>query len=396
VIGLKTIVLSYIYPLNLIGWHTGFAVSGATAGKEAKLRLVSREGKEIGTLTLFTQALSAPDQPVLRRDGPTLMVPEYGATVAFLPLGKPGWVIPAPGVYFLEQLSETEVVRIGTLQFAVVDPLPLTAERIVAIKSELNATKAVRIELACNFCSSKLRAYSALDRTPKLEGEGWVWYQELDDEFRCECGKTVMVLEYLRRNLHGFLGHRSRNTEDLSLTPLYEQSTLTSVRSNFARHLASEPPEELLQAFVNENPILLHQFPADRIIPKPPILTSYFADFAIVTPQKELILLELETTATRLMKKNGDMAAPLSHAFDQVRNWLHEVDEHRLAVLDSLKVERDDVSTIRGVVIAGRDSGYDALALRRLKGANYGRVTFLTYDDLLFALDALIRRLQAS
>ena len=96
-----------------------------------------------------------------------------------------------------------------------------------------------------------------------------------------------------------------------------------------------------------------------------------------------------------MMKKDGGVAAPLSHAFDQVRDWLHLVDEHRLAMLDSMKVEREEVSTIRGVIIAGRDSGYDAHQLRKLKGADWGRITLLTYDDLLFSLDALIRRLDA-
>ena len=149
-----------------------------------------------------------------------------------------------------------------------------------------------------------------------------------------------------------------------------------------------------MQQFIDENPILLHQFPAERILPKPPILNSYVADFGIVTPNKELILIELERTSTRLMNKDGGMAAPLSHAFDQARDWLHEVDEHRLAVLDSLKIERDEVSRVRGVVIAGRDKGNEARNLRKLKGADMGEVMFLTYDDLLFALDALIRRME--
>jgi hypothetical protein len=41
-------------------------------------------------------------------------------------------------------------------------------------------------------------------------------------------------------------------------------------------------------------------------------------------------------------------------------------------------------------VIAGRDVGYDARHLRRLKSEDRGRVTFYTYDDLLFALAALL------
>jgi hypothetical protein len=119
------------------------------------------------------------------------------------------------------------------------------------------------------------------------------------------------------------------------------------------------------------------------------------ADFAIVTPQRELLLVELEKATTKLMKQDGGVAADLSHAFDQVLDWLHVVDEHRLAVLDALKISREEVSMVRGVVIAGRDIGYDAHHLRKLKGADRGRITFLTYDDLFFALDALIKQMDA-
>ena len=65
-----------------------------------------------------------------------------------------------------------------------------------------------------------------------------------------------------------------------------------------------------------------------------------------------------------------------------------------MAVLDSLQIEREAVSLIRGIVVAGRDVGYDARDLRKLKGTDYGRIAFLTYDDLLFAMDALIRRVE--
>ena len=50
---------------------------------------------------------------------------------------------------------------------------------------------------------------------------------------------------------------------------------------------------------------------------------------------------------------------------------------------------------VRGVVIAGRDVGYDAHHLRKLKGVDRGRITFLTYDDLYFSLDALIKHMDA-
>jgi hypothetical protein len=191
------------------------------------------------------------------------------------------------------------------------------------------------------------------------------------------------------------LGHRLRyNIEEISIVPLYERSSLEIVRKDLLHLLNSVAKEEVLQQFINENPIILHQFPSEKIFAKPPILTFFAADFGIVTPQKELILIELKKATARLMKKDGGVAAPLSHAFDQVRWWLHIVDEHRLAVLESLKIEKELVSTVKGVVIAGGDIGNDAQYLRQLKGTDWGRITFLTYDDLLFALDALIRRME--
>jgi|LQYC01.1.fsa_nt_gi hypothetical protein len=395
IIGLKTVVLSHIFPLKVSGLTIGFAFLTSNAEKETKFRLVNDNGKKIGTLNLFAKAVSPDsDKAFLRSDGPLLLVPEHGWTTAFLPLNETGWVIETPGVYYLEQVTIDGPIQVGTLRFAAVDAAPLSAERIAAIKSEPNATKAVRIELGCKHCPSKFRAYAALERSDKTECEGWMWYQEVPELFKCECGKTTMDLQYINRNLHGLLGHRHRDTDQLSFMPLYEKSSLETTRTNFVELISRSPREELLQKFIEENPILLHQFPAERIIPKPPILTFYNADFGIVTPQKELILIELEKTTTLLMKKNGDIAAPLNHAFDQVRNWLHKVDEHRLTVLDSLQIEREAVSSIRGVVVAGRDVGYDARDLRKLKGVDYGRIAFLTYDDLLFAMDALIRRVE--
>lgn len=395
ILGLRNTVLSHIFPFCFDDWTAGFAFLGNTVANEMKFRLVDDVGKEIGTLNISASVVSSKiDEADFQRETPLLSVPKYGWTTAFIPLVKTGWIIPKPGIYYLEQLSNETCTRIGTIQFVFIITVPLTLERIAAIRSDPGAAKGVRIELGCKHCPSKYRAYAALERSQNYEGDGWAWYEDSPDTFKCECGEAVIDLQYIRRNLHGMLGLHCRDSGQLSFMPMYEKTSLESTRTAFAQLVSRNPREELLQQFLDENPILLHQFPAERILPKPPILTSYVADFGIVTPQKELILIELETTTTRLMKKNGGIAAPLSHAFDQVRDWLHEVDEHRLAVLDSLKIDRDDVSLVRGVIIAGRDSGYDARNLRKLKGADWGRVTFLTYDDLLFSLDALIRRVE--
>lgn len=395
VLGLKTVFASHVYPLKLDGLAIGFAFPTTIDAEEMKFRISNAEGNEVGTINLMAQAVKPKeDDFITQKDQPLVLLSEYGWTTVFLPLGATQWVVNEPGIYYLERLKTDGPVRVGTLQFVVVDAAPLSAERIAAIKSEPNAAKAVQMELGCKHCSSRFRVYAALEPSSRSKAEGWVWYQNAPDSFECDCGKTTMNLQYIRRNLHGLLGHQHVGDSEIQFMPLYEKSSLQSIRTNFAKLIGHEPREEALQQFIEENPILLHQFPAERIIPKPSILTSYVADFGIVTPQRELILIELEKTTTRLMKKDGDMAAPLSHAFDQVRNWLHEVDEHRLAVLNSLKIDQNAVSSVRGVVIAGRDLGYDARNLRRLKGVDYGRVAFLTYDDLVFALDALVRRVE--
>ena len=134
-----------------------------------------------------------------------------------------------------------------------------------------------------------------------------------------------------------------------------KHSTFKHLFDTFEHLLDSDPKEETIQKFIEQNPIILREYPAVRIIFKPPILTKHRADFGILTPQKELIPVEIEHTRTRLLRKNGGEASELSHAIDQVEDWLRTADDHRAAFLSELFIEPDQVSMVRGVVIAGRD-----------------------------------------
>jgi hypothetical protein len=392
VLGLRNVVLSNIFPLPLTGLQIGFAISATaiTPGSPLKFRIVDQAGNEVGTISLELQPPAGfpADSGI---DQPGIALPMLNTIVLFALLCPDAPMLALePGKFEVRHVMPHGEEVVGQIFFAVVDPPPLTPERIAAIRSDPTASKAARIEIGCKNCDSKCRVYSALDPIPKFEAEGWTWFEKLPDRFACSCGKTDMALLYLKRNLHALLGANAAGSALTKFTPLYERGSLESVRSTFARLLDASPKEERLQQFLQNNPILLHQFAALRLFAKPPILTYFIADFALVTPKKELLLVELERGNTRLMKKDGDIAAPLSHAFDQVRNWLEIVDEHRIAVLDALKIERNDIGAIRGIVIAGRDVGYDARHLRRLKSEDRGRVTFYTYDDLLFALAALL------
>ncbi|MEM7619679.1 MAG: Shedu anti-phage system protein SduA domain-containing protein [Pseudomonadota bacterium] len=117
---------------------------------------------------------------------------------------------------------------------------------------------------------------------------------------------------------------------------MYQRSGLQFILDRFHKLLASDPKEEKLQKFIEQYPVLLHQFSAEKVIPKSPILSSYIADFGITTSQKELILIEIERATTKLIKKNRDRIADLTYAFDRARSWLNIIVDNRITVLDDL------------------------------------------------------------
>jgi hypothetical protein len=395
--GLSHIILSHIYPFPLSGITIGIALDKTVIKGDTKLIITDQKEREIAFVTLNIRIVNPTIEEVsLKTGGPILIAPEKGWTITFLRFEKNDAFITRPGIYYINVENDGQKKIIGEVQFAVIDHPPLSKERIAALKSDPTSAKSIRIELYCKKCHDKFRAYADLEPPNiKLEEDGYNLHTSIPDQFICECGKTNVDLQFIRKNLHGLLGERRREGLGLEYTPLYEKSILVDTINKFVMLINSKPKEVILQKFIEENLILLHQFPSEKIIFKPPILTFYKADFGIVSPQKELILIEIEKTTTKLLKKDGGLHSALNHAFDQVRDWLHIVDDHRSAILDSLKINRDQVSSVRGVVIVGRDSDYDARNLRKLKGSDFGTITFLTYDDLLFSLDSLYRNIKS-
>ncbi len=396
VLGLKQNIVSNLFPISFNFGYLGFASRGPVSDMNFSLVVKKEDGKEIGCMNFETAEMNEGSASVgTHSESPSIFVPLQGWAIGFIPLPTDTTVIiPEPGLYLiLVRRNEVDKV-IGQLSFLLLDPQPLTPEKIAAIRTDPSALNRVTANFKCTKCQSEINAYASLERDHETTSEDCIWYEDLPNEFQCECRTASFDLRIMKRNLFAPLGQpMPRPEKQMGLVPLYEKGSIDSILIDFRTLLKSKPREEELQKFIQDNPILLHQFPAEKLFFKPPILTSFEADFGIVTPQKELILIEIEKGTTRLLTKSGGQAAPLRHAFDQVHSWLHIVDEHRLAVLDSLKIDRSTVSTIRGVVIAGRDAGYDAEHLRRLKGIDHGRTKFLTYDDLAFGLESLLSKI---
>ena len=396
ILGLKNIIWSNIYPLVLGNLDIGLAFNMTENYSNINFKIEDEDEKEVGYFQLKFDLLSSNNALEFseKQSGSfKTPIPKYGWLTAFIPMKDTDIVILKPGSYRLVHEDDNERDIIGIVYFGVSDPEPLSEARINAIKSDPLAAKAATMEIGCKNCPSKLKIYSAIEQNSDLEVQGYVNNRKISDEFICSCGSTTVDLRIIKKNFHGALGKRFSENKKLNFIPFYEKSNLETIRLNFIQLLNNNPKEELIQKFIQDNPILLHQFLADKIYFKPPILTSFKADFGIITAQKEFILIEIEKAETRLLNKNGTVASELSHAIDQVLNWFQLIEDHKIAVLEEIGIKRENINKIRGIVIAGREKNYNSTHLKKLKSQTWSNITFYTYDDLISAIGALINNL---
>jgi hypothetical protein len=367
-----------------------------------QLKIRNSDGLEIGSITIAAQTrfATSPFDNALHTSSPVeadelVLFRHGGWTAVILENDNSSILVSEPGVYTVFEISGDGEVPIGAFNVAFSPTPPLTSDRISAIRSDPNASQFVKAEIGCQKCPDKYKVYLGLEQSSSLEQQGYKWSPSLTDTaFRCSCGSTTISLAYIDSGLRAILGNPTTD-EQVALIPLYEQSSLRRLRQSFLNLLNSDPEEEKVQKFFTENPVMLHSFSARRLIPKPPIGVKHVADFGIWDARGDLLLLEIEKPATKLLRKNGHRTQHLVHAFEQVNDWMRKIEEHRQSVLDDLGLDPRSVSSIRGVVIAGRDSGCDAAHLRDLKKRPNDGIHFLTYDDVLGSIDTLIQRMEA-
>lgn len=393
-IGLRNIVLSPIYPLQLSGFQLALAVYNPFSFEPAHIRILTHNDEEIMHMDITLMQADAPDKPVPRNDTITFIQGAYPVW-AFLvfPISANNILVKQPGPCKVTLCRNGEEFTIGSLNFGVRYVAPLTEDRVQAIKSNPMAVKWTMAIIKCNKCDDEICAYVGLERSDSLEKDGYIWYKQLPEIFVCSCGSGNIDLHTIRENMHALLENVVVDEDYLSFTRMYEQEALEAICNQFSTLLDQNPPEEVVQRFIQENPLLLQQFSPARIFYKSPILTKYNTDIVILSQKKELWLVELEKPDIQLLKRDGGIASDLQHAFDQVRDWLYTSDDHRATVLACIGLKPEEVASIRGVVIAGRDYNYDENHLRKLKWTDFGKVSFFTFDDLLGSMVDLVRRI---
>lgn len=395
-LGLRREVVTSLYPVRLGPHHLLFAVHRLEAREEFSIVIRSHKHGELICLQVALEPYDIGQVPVDPTARQELMISaEASWTLLPMPLPDPRPVVREPDRFdvIVDELGSQH--PIGTLDFFYAPAVPLSPDRVAAIRSNPRGSKFARMEISCNQCASRIRAYTGLEHSGSLELEGYVWYQDLPPSFQCACERTQIDLSYLRESFHAVLGHPLGSEEqELALTNLYEISTLEGIADQFARLLDRDPEESDIQTFFEENPILLHRFTSFRIIKKAPLLNRYQTDFAVLSTTGELFLIELERPGKTLLKTDGGRSADFNHPFDQINDWLHLFRDHRIACLEMMGLKNENVSAVRAVVIIGRDGACDSALLKKLKATDFGGAAFLTYDDLLHGLQSLIREVK--
>lgn len=364
-----------------------------------KIVIKSANGKELWTYSLKDNGKTENCSPnaklvSIQPDDDDLSIITLPDTWTTIPLPTDDLIITSPGSHSIFLSKAEQEFKIGTIYFGWGPVFSLTEDQIAAIKSNPNAPKHVFFDISCTSCGDKITIYSGLERKLEEEKKGTIWYQDLSDKFICGCGKLESDLTFMRKNMHALLVSSFNNRGEVSFTRMYERDSLELTIANFGKLLDSDPLEGPVQKFIEKNSILLNQFSPQRIFFKKNILNDYQTDIAILNHKRELILIELEQPGKKILTKKGEVAADLHHAVGQATDWLHIITDYRSAVLHDLGLELSDVTKIKSVVIVGRDKGYDARHLRKLKCINFGDVEFFTYDDLVNSLVSLVREMR--
>ena len=284
ILGLRKVVLAYIYPFDTSGLFLTMAAYGMESSNPGAVVLRNRDGVQVFRVDIRTNAQgdTTLDKDLKNED------PDSGAFAVVG--GLPSWTVflaPLKGIVLNQPqtleaflLTDDQEIPLGVFSFGLAGAPPLTPDRIAAIKSDPRALKTVYLILGCKHCDSKLKVVAALEKPEKSEGDG-VWYQDLQSQFTCSCGKTNISLDILKSNMHALLGKTDIAAKNLSFSTLYEHDAIERVSGDFLQLVRTSPREEDIQQFLAKNPIVFHFLSPVRIFEKPPILSKHQADFAI-------------------------------------------------------------------------------------------------------------------
>jgi hypothetical protein len=282
---------------------------------------------------------------------------------------------------------DDEEFKMGSFDCRFVPTPPISKEECLAIMSRPGASNQVNIKISCKKCNDEAEFYLPLNPESKPSNKFSLAkpLRESANEWICKCGESRMPLVYLKKGLHELFRRESIKDKPLNFvtTPLYQRGAIAAILSQYQKILSEyEDSEETIQKFMKLNPIIWNFLAPMQIWEKPPILTKYNADFAILTRTKILYFVEIEKPKTKLVKSDGGIHSELQVGLDQIRDWKIEVDKRREAVIDALNLVQKDVHDIRYILIAGMASKTKIEGLEKIRGMKTDANFIFCFDEL--------------
>lgn len=303
---------------------------------------------------------------------------------------------------FLDKVGKYEIFitkggdkmkKIGELVIVELDVTPMSPEVRSALLADPTVAKNIQAKFSCRICADAIEVYYDLIPTLRKKEDNVFNVDTLPDIFHCKCGKLEIRLEKVKKNFHGLLLNQPFVGGEISVERAYTSASLNIINRNFEKIVSRDQPEEVIQKFIEKNPILFSQFSPNIIKYKAPILNFYKTDFVILNAVGELIFIEIERSSTPLVKGDGDVHSKTSHAIEQVFRWINEFSDHKAAILHDWNTIPANVIRVRGIVICGRDSNHNPENVKKLKTRTTS-VTLLSYDDIISSMNQLARKIR--
>ena len=151
-------------------------------------------------------------------------------------------------------------------------------------------------------------------------------------------------------------------------------------------------PEEPVHQFLKKHPELLSQT-FSKYWSKLPF-GDRFSDFVFREAHNDYLLVEIEAPIRELFRKDGQQREELTHAINQISDWVQYIENNRTEVESSLELLGISTSP-RTLVVIGRSATLTDDNRRKITTIQnqYGKLRILTYDDLLAAARANIERI---
>jgi len=395
IIQLSQFKTHFVFPINCVyAWvflmRHGFIKT--MYNQVFNIMIYDPDGETFGCINLsFKPPLE--EENVQREDNGKIIISDIGDNAWMLIQNRIEEVITKPGAYIIKIVHQNNEANLGEVHFYYKKVQDYTPEQVRAIESDPYSMKSVRVKLECKYCQSALLTYCALERNLTEEDNGYIWYKELPDTFICVCNKTSLKLKYLKEGLPGFLG-KDISMGEWSYERRYSHAKIDGIVQKFNETLRKNKDEQSIQKFVEENTVILAIFFAKKIFFKPSINGKFFADFAILNANNELLLIEIERPSLELFKKkDGHPTADLMHAYGQIRDWQEEYRKFPHSFLDKLSLKIEDIMATKWILVAGRRERERAKYLQRHMSKPLYDTEFLTYDDLASSLLQISRGL---